>query len=63
MKQLELLSARAAEAGFAVGIAHATKPLSLKILRRKIPGLRKRGYDFVFPSELLKTAKMGPKNF
>lgn len=39
--------------GEAIGIAHATKPLSLELLQKEVPRLIALGYQFAFPSELV----------
>ena len=43
--------------GEAIGIAHATKPLSLALLQEEVPRLVALGYHFIFPSELVYQAK------
>ncbi len=63
VRQVERLEMLAAERGYAVGIAHATGPLSLEILSREALRLMQKGYEFVFPSDLLKEAKKRAKNF
>ena len=43
----------AKENGKVVGIGHATKEITLNILKEEIPKIHRKGYEFVFVSELL----------
>lgn len=52
-KQILLLMAEAKRKGEAVGIAHE-HPLTLKILRDFLPKIEKKGFKFVFLSELVR---------
>ena len=39
--------------GRAIGIGHVTKEITFKILRNEMPKISRKGYEFVFSSELL----------
>ncbi|MCX7927940.1 MAG: divergent polysaccharide deacetylase family protein [Candidatus Omnitrophica bacterium] len=51
-KQLEILAEKAQQNGFAIGIGHDRK-VTLMALKEEIPRLAKKGYRFVFVSELV----------
>lgn len=53
LSQLNELTKVAKGNGKAVGIGHSTKGITLKILQREIPKMCKKGYEFVFVSEIL----------
>ncbi len=51
-KQLMKLVKKSEKSGFAIGIGHV-KPKTLKVLREKIPQLKRQGYKFDFVSRML----------
>lgn len=51
--QLEVLAKTAKQDGFAVGIGHDRKK-TLEVLAQALPELKKRGFKFVYASELVK---------
>jgi len=53
LAQLDELMRIAAKKGKAIGIGHATKEITCSILRRKMPEIYKKGYEFVSASEIL----------
>ncbi len=53
LSQLNELMKIAKENGKAVGIGHSTKGITLKILQGEIPKMYKKGFEFVFASEIL----------
>jgi polysaccharide deacetylase 2 family uncharacterized protein YibQ len=51
--QLELLARIARQSGYAIGIGH-DRPKTLDVLAKLVPELKKRGFKFVYVSELVK---------
>ena len=51
-KQIDQLIMMAKQRGSAIGVGHA-RPLTLKILRERIPEIEKSGFQFTFASELV----------
>lgn len=49
--QIELLAKIAKQTGYAIGIGH-DRPKTLEVLVKAIPDLKRRGYSFVFASDL-----------
>jgi len=43
----------AANKGYAIGIGHATRPVSISVLKRLMPQYEKKGVEFVFASSLV----------
>jgi len=53
LAQLNELMQTARDNGKAIGIGHATKGLTYLLLSEEMPKIQRKGYDFVFVSELL----------
>ena len=53
LAQIELLAKIARQTGYAIGIGH-DRPKTLEILTKAVQDLRKRGFKFVYVSELVK---------
>lgn len=51
--QIEVLARIAKQAGYAIGIGH-DRPRTLEVLSKAMPDLKKRGFKFVYVSELVK---------
>jgi len=51
--QLDECMKIASEKGKVIGIGHATKEVTCEVLREEMPKIHKKGYEFVFASEIL----------
>ena len=53
LARLDELMKIASEKGKVIGIGHATKEITCEVLRREMPKIYKKGYEFIFASEIL----------
>ena len=52
LARLDELMKIASEKGKVIGIGHATKEITCEVLRREMPKIYKKGYEFVFASQI-----------